>query len=107
MAKGFIDLDSQCRGIVSDVRKGVFSPVYLLMGDEPYYVDMVCDAIIDNCLDESERDFNQIICYGADVDAETVITSARRYPMFAERSLVVVKEAQRTQCQVRTLWRCS
>lgn len=94
MAKGFIDLDSQCRGIVSDVRKGVFSPVYLLMGDEPYYVDMVCDAIIDNCLDESERDFNQIICYGADVDAETVITSARRYPMFAERSLVVVKEAQ-------------
>ena len=94
MAKGFIETDALCRKIVSDVRKGVFSPVYLLMGDEPYYVDMVCDAIIENALDESERDFNQTICYGADVNADTVITAARRYPMFAERQLVVVKEAQ-------------
>ena len=83
-----------CREIVKDARNGVFKPVYLLMGDEPYYVDMVCDAVIENCLDESERDFNQTVCYGADVDADTVITAARRYPMFAERQLVVVKEAQ-------------
>ncbi len=94
MAKGFQETDSLCREIVNDARKGVFRPVYLLMGDEPYYVDMVCDAILDNCLDESERDFNQTVCYGADVDADTVITAARRYPMFAERQLVVVKEAQ-------------
>ena len=94
MAKGFVETDTLCRQIVQDVRNGVFSPVYLLMGDEPYYVDMVCDAILDNCLDESERDFNQTVCYGADVDADTVITAARRYPMFAERQLVVVKEAQ-------------
>ena len=94
MAKGYIEIDSLCREIVSDARNGVFKPVYLLMGDEPYYVDMVCDAIIENALDESERDFNQTICYGADVDADTVITAARRYPMFAERQLVVVKEAQ-------------
>ena len=94
MAKGFIETDTLCREIVSDVRKGIFSPVYLLMGDEPYYVDMVCDAIIENALDESERDFNQTICYGADVNADTVITAARRYPMFSERQLVVVKEAQ-------------
>ena len=94
MAKGFQDTDSLCREIVNDARRGVFRPVYLLMGDEPYYVDMVCDAILDNCLDESERDFNQTVCYGADVDADTVITAARRYPMFAERQLVVVKEAQ-------------
>ena len=94
MAKGFIETDTLCREIVSDVRKGIFRPVYLLMGDEPYYVDMVCDAIIENALDESERDFNQTICYGADVNADTVITAARRYPMFAERQLVVVKEAQ-------------
>ena len=94
MAKGFIETDTLCREIVSDVRKGIFKPVYLLMGDEPYYVDMVCDAIVENALDESERDFNQTICYGADVNADTVITAARRYPMFAERQLVVVKEAQ-------------
>ena len=94
MAKGFIETDTLCREIVSDARKGIFSPVYLLMGEEPYYVDMVCDAIIENALDESERDFNQTICYGADVNADSVITAARRYPMFAERQLVVVKEAQ-------------
>ena len=94
MAKGFAEIDSLCREIVSDARRGEFKPVYLLMGDEPYYVDMVCDAIIEHCLDESEKDFNQTICYGADVDADAVITAARRYPMFAERQLVVVKEAQ-------------
>ena len=94
MAKGFQDTDSLCRGLVSDAQNGVFKPVYLLMGDEPYYVDMVCDAIIEHCLDESERDFNQTVCYGADVDADAVIAVARRYPMFADRQLVVVKEAQ-------------
>jgi len=94
MAKGFTETDAQCRQIVQDARNGVFSPVYLLMGDEPYYVDMVCDAVLDHCLDESERDFNQTVCYGADVDADAVVTAARRYPMFAERQLVVVKEAQ-------------
>ena len=94
MAKGFVETDAQCRQIVQDARNGVFSPVYLLMGDEPFYVDMVCDAVLDHCLDESERDFNQTVCYGADVDADAVITAARRYPMFAERQLVVVKEAQ-------------
>ena len=94
MAKGFTDTDSLCREIVKDARNGVFKPVYLLMGDEPYYVDMVCDAIMEHCLDESEMDFNQTVCYGADVNADAVITAARRYPMFAERQLVVVKEAQ-------------
>ena len=94
MAKGFVEIDSLCRDIVKDARAGIFKPVYLLMGDEPYYVDMVCDTVIENCLDESERDFNQTICYGADVDADTVVTAARRYPMFADRQLVVIKEAQ-------------
>ena len=94
MAKGFQDTDALCRELVKEVVSGNFKPVYLLMGDEPYYVDMVCDAILEHCLDESERDFNQTVCYGADVDADTVITAARRYPMFADRQLVVVKEAQ-------------
>ena len=94
MAKGFQDTDTLCRSIVSDVLNGIFKPVYLLMGDEPYYVDMVCDAILEHCLDESEKDFNQTVCYGADVDSDAVITAARRYPMFADRQLVVVKEAQ-------------
>ncbi len=91
---GYTALEAQCRKIVEDAKAGVFAPVYLLMGEEAYYPDMVCQAIIDNALEEEERDFNQTICYGMDVDADTVITAARRYPMMAERQLVVVKEAQ-------------
>lgn len=94
MAKGYAETDALCREIIADARRKVFKPVYLLMGEEPFYPDMVCEAIIENALDESERDFNQTICYGADVTADTVITTARRYPMFSERQLVVVKEAQ-------------
>ncbi len=94
MAKGTVNVGSRCREIVSAVKSGQFAPVYLLMGDEPYYTDMVCDAVIENALDEASRDFNETICYGADVDADTVITAARRFPMMAERQLVVVKDAQ-------------
>ena len=94
MAKGYAETDAQCREIIADARRKIFRPVYLLMGEEPFYPDMVCDVIIANALDDSERDFNQTVCYGADVSADDVITAARRYPMFAERQLVVVKEAQ-------------
>ena len=95
MAKaGYVETDRQCRNIIADVKNHVFKSVYLLMGDEPWYPEMVCEEIIANALDESERDFNQLICYGADVDADTVITAARRFPMMAERQLVVLKEAQ-------------
>lgn len=94
MAKGSVNVGLQSKEIISKVKTGEFSPVYLLMGDEPYYTDLVCDAIVENALDEASRDFNETICYGADVDADTVITAARRFPMMAERQLVVVKEAQ-------------
>ena len=69
------------------------------MGEEPYYPELVCNAIIAHCLQEWEKDFNETICYGADVTADTVITAARRFPMMADRQLVVVKEAQ----QMKTL----
>ncbi len=87
-------MDRQVQSILEDVRSGIFKCVYLLMGEEPYYPELVCNAIIENCLQEWEKDFNETICYGADVTAETVITAARRFPMMADRQLVVVKEAQ-------------
>lgn len=93
-SKGYIETDRQCRNIVNDVKNGIFKPVYLLMGEEPYYPDLVCNAIVDNCLQDWEKDFNETICYGTDVDVETVISEARRFPMMAERQLVVLKEAQ-------------
>ena len=92
--KSYIETDKQVRNILEDVRSGIFKSVYLLMGEEPYYPDLVCEAIIKHCLQEWEKDFNETICYGADVDADTVITAARRFPMMADRQLVVVKEAQ-------------
>ena len=92
--KGSVNVASQCRDLIDKIKAGEFSPIYLLMGDEPYYLDMLSDALIENALDEFSRDFNETICYGADVDAETVITAARRFPMMAERQLVVVKDAQ-------------
>lgn len=94
MAKGQ-DAAQQSRKIIEDVRKGVFAPVYLLMGDEPYYPDMVCDAIVANALGDEERDFNQTVVYGMDTNAATVGADARSYPMMAERRLVVVREAQK------------
>ena len=93
-AKGYIETSRQVQSILEDVRSGIFKYVYLLMGEEPYYPEMVCQAILDNCLQDWEKDFNQTVCYGGEVDADTVITAARRFPMMADRQLVVVKEAQ-------------
>lgn len=94
MAVKFTELESQCRQIINDVKNGNFVPVYLLMGTEPYYPDLVCDEIMKFALTDSERDFNQTVFYGLDTDAGTVASECRSYPMMAERRLVVVKEAQ-------------
>lgn len=94
MAVKFTELESQCRQIINDVKNGNFVPVYLLMGTEPYYPDLVCDEIIKYALTDSERDFNQTVFYGLDTDAVTVASECRSYPMMAERRLVVLKEAQ-------------
>lgn len=81
--------------ILKDIRNKKFKPVYFLMGDESYFIDLITDAIIENALTDDERDFNQTIIYGADVDNYGVIVNAaKRYPMMAQRQLVVVKEAQ-------------
>ena len=94
MAKGSPDIAALCSGITEEVRNGVFRPVYLLMGEEPYYPDLVCKAIQENCLQDFERDFNETVCYGPDVTVDQVVTAARRFPMMAERQLVLVREAQ-------------
>ena len=94
MAKSSVNIGAQCAKILSDVQEGRFSPVYLLMGDEPYYPELVCNAILQHCIPEEEKDFNETVCYGGEVTAAQVVTAARRFPMMAERQLVVVKEAQ-------------
>ena len=80
--------------ITKDIKAGNIKPIYFFMGDEPYYIDKLTDFIEDNVLQEHERDFNQTILYGRDVTMEDVIGTAKRYPMMADRQVVIVREAQ-------------
>lgn len=80
--------------IVNDIKKGDIKPIYFLMGEEPYYIDKLTEYIEDAILSEEEKGFNQMVLYGKDVSIEEVVSSARRYPMMADRQVVIVKEAQ-------------
>ena len=80
--------------ITKDIKAGQLKPIYFLMGEEPYYIDKLTDFIAQNVLEEQERDFNQSILYGRDVTIEDVISTAKRFPMMADRQVVIVKEAQ-------------
>ena len=83
-----------CDDILKELRAKQYRPVYYLMGEEPYYIDLIADYITDNILTETEKEFNLTVVYGADVDIATVINAAKRYPMMSEHQVVVVKEAQ-------------
>ena len=80
--------------IVSDIRNGQLKPIYFLMGEEPYYIDAISDFIQDNVLSEEEKGFNQMVLYGRDVAVDDIVSNAKRFPMMAERQVVIVKEAQ-------------
>lgn len=80
--------------IVRSVKNRDYKPVYYLMGEESYYIDKISEYIAQTVLKEEEREFNQTILYGSDTDIATVINAAKRYPMMAERQVVIVKEAQ-------------
>jgi DNA polymerase-3 subunit delta len=80
--------------ILSGLGKGIVSPLYLLMGEEPYYSDIITEEIIKNSLTLQERDFNLLILYGPDTNPVKVIEASRRYPVMAARQVVIVKEAQ-------------
>lgn len=80
--------------IMNSLKARKFAPVYILMGEESYYIDLIADYIAENVLTPDERDFNQTVVYGADTNAIQVADIARRYPMMAEYQVVIVKEAQ-------------
>ena len=80
--------------IMRDLKAGQYAPVYVLMGEESYYIDRITDYIAQHALREEERDFNQTVVFGADVSAGQVADLALRFPMMAERQVVIVKEAQ-------------
>ena len=80
--------------IVNDIKAGDIKPIYFLMGEEPYYIDKLSEYIEENVLAEEEKGFNQTVLYGRDVSVEDIVATAKRYPMMAERQVVIVKEAQ-------------
>lgn len=84
----------EVKQIVRDINNGNIKPIYLLMGEEPYYIDKISEYIEKNVLTEEERGFNQMVLYGKDVSVEDIVGNAKRYPMMAERQVVIVKEAQ-------------
>ena len=83
-----------CDDILKELRAKQYRPIYYLMGEESYYIDLIADYITDNVLSETEKEFNLTVVYGADVDIATVINAAKRYPMMSEYQVVIVKEAQ-------------
>jgi DNA polymerase-3 subunit delta len=80
--------------ILKDLKNRKYKPVYLLHGDEPYFIDQVSNYVEDQLLSEAERGFNQTVLYGKDTEVMTVLNAAKRYPMMAEYQVVLVKEAQ-------------
>ena len=80
--------------IMSELKSGTYRPVYYLMGEEGYFTDKITDYIMENALTEVERDFNLTVFYGLETTMENVVTAAKRFPMMAERQVIVVKEAQ-------------
>ncbi len=80
--------------VLKALKNGDFAPIYFLQGDEPYYIDAISDFIEHNALPEQERGFNQVIMYGKGTNLSQVLGNARRFPMMAERQVVIVKEAQ-------------
>ena len=80
--------------IMKELKERQFKPVYYLMGDEPYYIDKISEWIAENVLQPEERDFNQTVLFGSDVNASQIVDAAKRYPMMSEYQVLIVKEAQ-------------
>ena len=80
--------------IVRNLKNRVYAPVYFLMGEEDYYIDRIAEYITDTVLNETEKEFNLSVIYGADTDLPSIINAAKRYPMMSEHQVIVVTEAQ-------------
>ena len=84
----------KAKSIITDIQNGKIAPIYFLMGEEPYYIDGIANYLEEHVLNEEEKGFNQMVLYGRDVTIDEIISQAKRYPMMADRQVVIVKEAQ-------------
>lgn len=87
-------MDATATKILKDLKAGKYKPVYVLQGEETFYIDRIASYIENHVMAEHEKGFNQVILYGKDTPVSTILTQARRFPMMAERQVVIVREAQ-------------
>ena len=80
--------------LITDIKGSKIAPIYFLMGEESYYIDILSDYIESHVLAEEEKGFNQMVLYGKDVSIQDIVSNAKRYPMMADRQVIIVKEAQ-------------
>ncbi len=80
--------------ILDELKKGIVHPLYVLHGEEPFYIDQISDYVEEHVLEEGERAFNQVVMYGKETDFRAVVDEARQYPMISRYRVVILKEAQ-------------
>ena len=80
--------------IVQDLKNRIYHPVYFLSGEEPYFIDKISKVIESTVLEESERDFNQVIVYGRETSIVEILSQTKQYPVFGNYRVVIVREAQ-------------
>lgn len=84
----------EVKKIIEDIKNGKIAPIYFLMGEEPYFIDIISDYIQNNILSEDEKGFNQMVLYGQDVSVSDIVNNAKRFPMMAPYQVIIIKEAQ-------------
>ena len=87
-------MDATARKILTDLKAKRYAPVYLLQGEETFYIDLISSYIEQNVLSDAEKGFNQVILYGKEAPVNVILTNAKRFPMMADRQVVIVREAQ-------------
>ncbi len=80
--------------ILNELKSGTIKPIYILHGEESYYIDLIVQEIEQNVLNDAEKSFNQVVVYGRDIEMKTVHNEARQFPMMSQRRVVIIKEAQ-------------
>jgi DNA polymerase-3 subunit delta len=85
---------SKAEEVIKDLKSGKYAPVYFLQGEEPFFIDRISDYIEKNAIAEHEKGFNQVLMYGKEAPMNVILSNARRFPMMADRQVVIVKEAQ-------------
>jgi DNA polymerase-3 subunit delta len=85
---------NKAEDVLKDLKSGKYAPIYFLQGEEPFFIDQISDFIEANALQPHDKGFNQVVMYGKDVTIPDILNNARRFPMMADRQVVIVKEAQ-------------